>query len=92
MWTNYYMKLLKDKNICNELVDKCSDGTFNKEDCVKITERIYSWLKSESITNQEAATPKFNKMQDIGFTSINGDAQETSYEKAKAEFFNMAWM
>lgn len=91
MWTNYYMKLLKDKNICNELVDKCSDGTFNKEDCVKITESIYSCLKPKDTKDQVSCALKLNKMQDIGFNAINDDSQETSYEDAKAEFFNMAW-
>lgn len=91
MWKNYYNKLLKDKNICRDLINENSSGTFSQEDCKAILKGIYTQLHEESITAQQTAEFENDLMQNMSAASISGDSAEISYEDCKTEYFNLAW-
>lgn len=91
MWKNHYNKLLEDKNICKDLVNKNSSGTFTQEDCKAILKGVYMQLQAESITAQQTAEFEAGLMQNMSIASIGNDLRETTYEDCKAEYFNLAW-
>ena len=91
MWKNHYNKLLEDKNICRDLINENSSGTFTQEDCKAILKGIYTQLQAESITAQQTAEFEADLVQNMSIASIGNDLREKSYEDCKAEYFNLAW-
>lgn len=91
MWKNHYNKLLEDKNICRDLINESSSGTFTQENCKAILKGIYTQLQTESITAQQTAEFEADLVQNMSIASIGNDLRETTYEDCKAEYFNLAW-